>query len=120
VAPGAFGFVEPIGRRVGCGHFYLCRIFTQEMGQTITAFLRDLRMEKAAALLREGRLNFTEAALEVGYSSLSHFSATFRETFGCCPGLYPLATIKALGGKLEARARLADADLPISPSATRE
>jgi AraC-like DNA-binding protein len=34
----------------------------------------------------------TEAALEVGYSSLSHFSATFHQIFGCCPGLYPLKT----------------------------
>jgi AraC-like DNA-binding protein len=30
--------------------------------------------------------------MEVGYSSLSHFSQTFHETFGCCPGLYPLRT----------------------------
>jgi len=28
--------------------------------------------------------------MEVGYNSLSHFSAAFHETFGCCPGLYPL------------------------------
>jgi AraC-like DNA-binding protein len=28
----------------------------------------------------------------VGYNSLSHFSQAFHETFGCCPGLYPLAT----------------------------
>jgi AraC-like DNA-binding protein len=28
----------------------------------------------------------------VGYNSLSHFSAAFHETFGCCPGLYPLKT----------------------------
>ena len=34
----------------------------------------------------------TEAALEVGYNSLSHFSAAFHETFGCCPGLYPIKT----------------------------
>jgi AraC-like DNA-binding protein len=33
----------------------------------------------------------TEVALEVGYSSLSHFSHAFCETMGCCPGLYPLA-----------------------------
>jgi AraC-like DNA-binding protein len=48
-------------------------------------------MEKAAELLRAGEHNVTEAALEVGYSSLSHFSHAFHETFGCCPGLYPLA-----------------------------
>ncbi len=49
-------------------------------------------MERAAELLRTGKCNVTEAALEVGYNSLSHFSAVFRETFGCCPGLYPLKT----------------------------
>ena len=49
-------------------------------------------MERAAELLEAGRHNVTEAALEVGYNSLSHFSAAFHETFGCCPGLYPLKT----------------------------
>lgn len=80
--------LEEIARRVGCSQYYLSRLFTQEMGKTISACLRDLRMERAAALLREGRMNVTEAAMEVGYSSLSHFSASFHETFGCCPGLY--------------------------------
>jgi AraC-like DNA-binding protein len=28
--------------------------------------------------------------MEVGYSSVGHFSTAFHETFGCCPGLYPL------------------------------
>ena len=42
--------------------------------------------------LRAAEFNVTEVALEVGYASLSHFSAAFHETFGCCPGLYPLKT----------------------------
>ena len=50
-------------------------------------------MDKAAELLRLGELNVTEVALEVGYSSPSHFSQTFHETFGCCPGLYPIRTV---------------------------
>jgi AraC-like DNA-binding protein len=83
--------LEEMGRRVGCSHFHLSRIFTQEMGKTISAYLRDLRMERAAELLREGKMNVTEAAMEVGYSSLSHFTVAFRETFACCPGLYPLS-----------------------------
>jgi AraC-like DNA-binding protein len=84
--------LEEIGKRVGCSHFYLSRIFTEETGRTIFASLRDLRMERAAELLREGKMNVTETALEVGYSSLSHFTVAFRETFSCCPGLYPLKT----------------------------
>lgn len=84
--------LEEIGRRVGCSHFHLSRIFSQEMGKPIFQCLRELRMERAAELLREGRLNVTQVALEVGYSSPSHFSTAFHGAFGCCPGLYPMAT----------------------------
>lgn len=83
--------LEELGRQVGCSHFYLSRIFTQEVGKTISVFLRELRLERAGELLREGRLNVTEVAMEVGYSSPSHFSQAFREHFGSCPGLYPVA-----------------------------
>jgi len=85
--------LEELGRKIGCSHFYLSRIFSAQTGQTITQFLRRLRMEKAAELLRSGEYNVTEAALAVGYNSLSHFSAAFHETFGCCPGLYPVKTL---------------------------
>jgi AraC-like DNA-binding protein len=82
--------LEEIGRQVGCSHFHLSRVFAQETGKTITGCLRELRLERAAQLLGSGECNVTEAALEVGYNSLSHFTVAFREAFGCCPGLYPL------------------------------
>ena len=84
--------LEELGRLVGCSPFYLSRQFSQETGLTIQQYLQQIRLERAAELLRTGQCNVTEAAMEVGYNSLSHFSATFRETFGCCPGLYPLKT----------------------------
>ena len=83
--------LETLGQEVGCSPFYLSRIFSREVGLTIPQFLRNLRMERAAELLRSGRYNVTEAATEVGYSSLSHFSKAFCETIGCCPVLYPMA-----------------------------
>lgn len=83
--------LEALGRDVGCSPFYLSRIFSREVGFTIPQYLRKLRMERAAELLRTGNYNVTEAATEVGYSSLSHFSKAFCETIGCCPVLYPMA-----------------------------
>jgi AraC-like DNA-binding protein len=82
--------LQEIGRVVGCSPFYLSRTFSREMQLTIPQYIRKLRMELAAELLRSGRFNVTEAALEVGYSSLSHFSQAFCQTIGCCPALYPL------------------------------
>ncbi|MGE3313347.1 MAG: helix-turn-helix transcriptional regulator [Limisphaerales bacterium] len=85
--------LEELGRLVGCSPYYLSRTFSAEVGLTIQQFLRQVRLERAAELLRSGRFNVTEAAMEVGYSSLSHFSQAFHEHFGCCPGLYPVHTL---------------------------
>jgi AraC-like DNA-binding protein len=84
--------LEELGRAVGCSPFHLSRTFSTATGMTIPQYTRQLRMERAAELLKSGKFNVTEAALEVGYSSLSHFSQAFHDTFGCCPGLYPLRT----------------------------
>jgi AraC-like DNA-binding protein len=83
--------MESLGAEVGCSSFYLSRTFSKETGRTIPQFLRQVRMERAAELLLAGRHNVTEAAMEVGYSSLSHFSKAFCETYGCCPALFPSA-----------------------------
>ena len=84
--------LEELGRAVGCSSFHLSRTFSAATGMTIPQYTRQLRLERAAELLQSGKFNVTEAALEVGYSSLSHFSQAFHEAFGCCPGLYPLRT----------------------------
>jgi len=91
--------IEALGAQVGCSSFYLSRIFSKEMGMTIPQYLRRVRMERAADLLLGGRHNVTETAMEVGYSSLSHFSKAFCTTVGCCPALFPNA--KALVEKFK-------------------
>lgn len=79
-----------LGRIIGCSPFYLCRTFSQQTGTTISLYLRKLRMERAAEMLRSGKYNVTETAMAVGYSSLSHFSKAFSETYNTCPCSYPL------------------------------
>ena len=86
--------LEMLAQEVGCSSFYLSRVFAQETGASIPKFLRLKRMEKAAELLRTGRANVTEAAVTVGYASLSAFNKAFVELFGCCPGLYPHGMIQ--------------------------
>lgn len=82
--------LDELAKTVGCSTFYLSRQFSQQTGMTIQQFIRQVRMERAAELLKTGQCNVTEAAMAVGYNSLSHFSSVFHETFGCCPGLFPL------------------------------
>lgn len=88
--------LEAIGHEVGCSPYYLSRTFSREMGMTIPQCLRTLRMRYAAELLKSGRCNVTEAAMEVGYSSLSHFSQAFCQAVGCCPAAYSSQTSLSL------------------------
>ncbi len=92
--------LEQIAREAGCSPFYLSRTFSKETGSTIPQYLRQLRLEKASELLKSGNYNVTEAAIEVGYNSLSHFSQAFHQAFGCCPGLYPTRTPSQRVGRI--------------------
>ena len=80
--------LEELGQNIGCSSFYLSRIFSETTGMTITNYLRKVRVEKAADLLRTGRFNVSEVAVEVGYNSISHFSKAFKELKGCKPSDY--------------------------------
>lgn len=77
-----------LAKHVGCSASYLCRLFSEQTGSTISQHLRSLRIQRAAALLRTGNFNVSEVAVEVGYQSLSHFSKAFREEKGCLPSRY--------------------------------
>ncbi|MCB1063996.1 MAG: helix-turn-helix transcriptional regulator [Verrucomicrobiae bacterium] len=86
-------FDEPLdltalANHVDCSTHYLSRTFSEATGKTISQFLREVRIEKAARLLSSGRYNVSEAAVEVGYQSLSHFSKAFLKEKGCLPSRF--------------------------------
>lgn len=64
---------------------HLSRLFTAEFGHGPTIHLRRLRLDHAAALLRSGRANVTEASFACGYQSLGQFSRAFAEHHGHPP-----------------------------------
>jgi AraC-like DNA-binding protein len=85
--------LEMLGQEVGCSPFHLSRVFAEQAGMSIPKYLRTKRIERAAELLKSGKANVTEAAMSVGYNSLSAFNKAFVEQMGCCPGLYPAVRI---------------------------
>lgn len=81
---------EPIGlpEMAAAAHSspsHLSRLFTAEFGHGPTVHLRRLRLDHAAALLRSGQTNVTEAAFAAGYQSLGQFSRAFAEHHGHPP-----------------------------------
>ncbi|MEO1857635.1 MAG: helix-turn-helix transcriptional regulator [Rubritalea sp.] len=77
--------LNELAKSVGCAPHYLSRQFKKSTGVTLKQKHRELRIDHAAKLLQDGDFNVTEAALEVGYNSLSHFSKAFQEEKGQLP-----------------------------------
>ncbi len=66
----------------------LYRRLTALLDQTPTLFMRRIRMERAARLLREGRLSISEIAEQTGFQSPGYFSRLFQEAYGEKPSDY--------------------------------
>lgn len=74
-----------LAREVGVAPHHLSRRVRAETGLTLQRHHRRLRIERACEALASGRFNVTEAALDCGYQSLSHFAKSFREETGVSP-----------------------------------
>lgn len=83
--------LQRLSKDIGVSPCYLSRTFSAEEGITISQYIRRLRVEKAAELLLSGGFTVSEAAIEVGYQSLSHFSKAFLQVKGCLPSKYDAA-----------------------------
>lgn len=74
-----------LAQSIGLNRHSLCREFKRETGLTISRYLQIQRVEAAERLLLSGKWSVTEAALEVGYNSLSAFSRAYLSLKGHCP-----------------------------------
>lgn len=66
----------------------LTRRFQSELGLSPYAWLRQVRMEQAALLLRSGKDTIAAIGKKTGYTNASHFSRDFRSHFGTTPRQY--------------------------------
>ena len=63
-------------------------LFRQKAGMGVIDYLNRLRIERAKQLIRDGQLNFTQIAEELGFSSLHYFSRFFKKSTGMSPSEY--------------------------------
>jgi AraC family transcriptional regulator, transcriptional activator of the genes for pyochelin and ferripyochelin receptors len=74
-----------LARTVGTSHTQLNKGFRKMYGTSVFGYLRKLRLEEARQLLEKGNMNVTEAAVSVGYNSISSFTRAFSDHFGLNP-----------------------------------
>ena len=66
----------------------LYRKLVTMLDQSPSLFIRNIRLQRAAQLITEGKLSITEIAEHTGFSSSSYLSKCFQEMYGCRPSEY--------------------------------
>jgi AraC-like DNA-binding protein len=77
--------LDALARTLCTSPFRLCRAFRQATGGTLHQHLTRLRLAAALEQLPHYRERLTDLALDLGFSSHSHFTCAFRGYFGRAP-----------------------------------
>ncbi len=81
-----FGANE-LSKEMALSRMQLHRKITALTDHSTSSFIRHFRLSKAAKMLEAGE-SVSQVAYAVGFSSLSYFTKTFKETFGSVPSAY--------------------------------
>jgi AraC family transcriptional regulator len=95
--------LRALARALGVSPFYLSRTFRRVLGRPLFAERNALRLAAALDRLAAPEIELAPLAVELGFSSHSHFAAAFRAHFGQTPS--------AARGRLRAHPRRALAEL---------
>lgn len=80
--------IDELGRRVGLSRSALHERFVGLIGQPPMQYLTNWRMQRGAALLREGNATVATIAQEVGYDSEAAFARAFKRLVGRPPAAW--------------------------------
>ncbi len=80
--------VEIVAKDTGVSASHLTALFRRQMNISPGEYIRRVKLEESKSLIREGKLNFSQIAAILQYSTIHHFSRQFKENFGISPSEY--------------------------------
>lgn len=86
--------VQLLTQLTGYGNKLIYRRVKAVTGYTPVNYIRQMRMQRAAVLLKQGRFAVSEVMYMVGFSTQSYFSKCFNQTFGMSPAEYARKNIQ--------------------------
>ena len=82
------GGVKTLSDLSGYSRMHLCRLIEKHYKKTPVSFILDIRMKLAAEYLLNTTYSVEKIASSVGFLSISHFYAAFKNYYGCTPKQY--------------------------------
>jgi len=80
--------VPVVAENVEISASYLTALFHKHLQISPGEYIRRMKLQKSKQLIREGKLNFSEIAKAMEYSTVQHFSRQFKQMFGMTPSQY--------------------------------
>lgn len=80
--------VAGLAERLNLDRCYFSTLFTKQVGTSPSQYLMNLRLEKAAELMRFHSQSPSVAAASVGYTDIYNFSKMFKKKYGSSPRQY--------------------------------
>lgn len=80
--------IEDLAEYTGFSTSYLSRLFKQEIGISVSDYIREKKIEKAQNLLKYCDYSLIEIANYLSFSSQSHFIQAFKKHVGMTPKKY--------------------------------
>ena len=84
--------VSEIARARGLNASYLNTCFREQTGESVSAYVRRMKIQRAQALLAGTEHSLAEICAMLGYFDQSHFSRAFKAVTGMTPGAYRAQT----------------------------
>lgn len=83
-------YAEPItldvlARALFASREHICKQFKKSLGVNLSAYLRNVRLERAFMLIQRTARPIADIAQEVGFADSSYFIKSFRQRYGCAP-----------------------------------
>ena len=80
--------VDKLTEEVGMSRTQLHRKMKEITGISTGEFIRNLRLQQAARLIKEGKVNIAQVAYSVGFNNQTYFSTVFKKYYGLTPTEY--------------------------------
>ena len=80
--------IEQICQEFSIGRSHLQRIFREQTGLGAIEYFCQMRISVAKKMIRENKMNLTDTALALGYTSIHYFSKQFKKITGMPPSQY--------------------------------
>ncbi len=80
--------VELVAKETGVSASHLTALFRRQMNISPGEYIRMVKLDESKSLIREGKMNFSQIAAALKYSTIHHFSRQFKENFGISPSEY--------------------------------